>query len=113
MKDDLAYARDVWKHAVRARAHVAGLTLADFIADAKSQDAAFRCLEIMGEATKRISSDYRTSHPQIPWARMAGFRDVLAHGYDGLDYDLCWKIIQENVPAVIAQLEAIIPTETK
>ena len=110
MKDDAACARDVLKYALRARAHVEGLTYANFIDDAKSQDAAFRCLEIMGEATKRISADYRAAHPEIPWSRMAGFRDVLAHGYDGLDYELCWKIIMENVPAV-AQLEAIIPPE--
>lgn len=113
MKDDFAYVQDVLKHALRARAHVAGMTFADFVADLKSQDAAFRCLEIMGEATKRISAGYRAVHPEIPWARMAGFRDVLAHGYDGLDYELCWKIIQENVPAVIAQLEAIVPPEEK
>ncbi len=111
MKDDPAYVQDVLKHAVRVRAHVAGLTFDDFISDAKSQDAAFRCLEIMGEATKRISALYRSAHSEIPWARMAGFRDVLAHGYDGLDYQLCWKIIQENVPAVIAQLEAIVPPD--
>ena len=113
MKDDFAYAQDILKYALRARAHIQGLTLSGFIADEKSQDAASRCLKIMGEASKRISADYRAVHAEIPRARMAGFRDVLAHGYDGLDYQLCWKIIQENVPAVIAQIEAIIPPEEK
>lgn len=108
MKDDFAYVQDVLKYALRTRAHVAGLVFTDFIADEKSQDAALRCLEIMGEATKRLSQEYRGTHPEVPWARMAGFRDVLAHGYDGLDFELCWKILEENVPAVIAQLEAIV-----
>jgi uncharacterized protein with HEPN domain len=66
MKDDFAYTQDVLKYALRARAHVKDLTLTDFIADVKSQDAAFRCLEIMGEASKRISADYRAAHAEIP-----------------------------------------------
>lgn len=112
MKDDLDYVLDVLSYARRLRRHVEGQTLANFMAAEWMQDAAFRCLEIMGEATKRLSPAFRAAHPEFPWARVAGFRDVLAHGYDGLDYELCWKIIEENVPALIAQLEQISPPES-
>ena len=109
MKDNLACVKDILKYARRLRDHVGGRTFADFMAEDWMQDAAFRCLEIMGEAVKRLSPEFRAAHPTIPWKEAAGFRDVLAHGYDELDYELCWKIIQENVPLFVTQLEAIVP----
>ena len=54
------------------------------------QDALLRCLEVMGEATKRLSAGCRASHPEIPWRAMAGLRDVLIHAYDKVDLQEVW-----------------------
>ena len=59
------------------------------------QDALLRCLEVMGEATKRLSAGCRASHPEIPWRAMAGLRDVLIHAYDKLDLQEVWQAYRQ------------------
>ncbi|MCX5959714.1 MAG: DUF86 domain-containing protein [Cyanobacteria bacterium] len=59
------------------------------------QDALLRCLEVMGEATKRLSADCRASHPEIPWRAMAGLRDVLIHAYDKVDLQEVWQAYRQ------------------
>jgi len=62
------------------------------------QDAVIRNLEIIGEATKKISSDFRNQHPEIPWQQMAGLRDVLIHDYLYVDLEEIWLIIEHHLP---------------
>jgi uncharacterized protein with HEPN domain len=59
------------------------------------QDALLRCLEVMGEATKRLSAGCRASHPKIPWRAMAGLRDVLIHAYDKVDLQEVWQAYRQ------------------
>ncbi|MEL6552907.1 MAG: HepT-like ribonuclease domain-containing protein [Cyanobacteria bacterium J06621_11] len=56
---------------------------------------------IIGEATKRLSSEFRAQHPELPWSDMAGMRDVLAHQYDRLDFNLMWKVMHKSVPEML------------
>jgi uncharacterized protein with HEPN domain len=107
MKSDRAHVSDILSYARRLQGHVEGAAYEEFSTEAWMQDASFRCLEVIGEIVKRLTPAFRAAHPTIPWARVSGFRDVLAHGYDILDHELCWKIIQENVPALMAKLEEI------
>lgn len=112
MKDDLTRALDVLNYARRAQRHLAGKTYAQFASDELLQDAVIRCCEVMGEAAKCLSPRFRAAHSHINWSGMAGFRDVLIHGYDGVNCRRCWDIIVEEVPPVIAALEKIIPPQT-
>jgi len=59
------------------------------------QDALLRCLEVMGEAAKRLSAGCRASHPEIPWRAMAGLRDVLIHAYDKVDLQEVWQAYRQ------------------
>jgi uncharacterized protein with HEPN domain len=59
------------------------------------QDALLRCLEVMGEATKRLSAGCRASHREIPWRAMAGLRDVLIHAYDKVDLQEVWQAYRQ------------------
>ena len=52
----------------------------------------------MGEAVKRLSSEIRASHPDVPWSEMAGMRDVLIHGYDRVNFDRVWSAIKGSLP---------------
>ncbi len=72
------------------------------------QDAIIRQLEIIGEATKRLSSEVREDHPEIPWRRLAGLRDVLIHDYMSVDLEAVWAIVQDGVPALKACVERIL-----
>lgn len=71
--------------------------------------AVVRLLEILGEAAKNVSEEYRQDYPAIPWREIAGTRDRLIHGYFDVDLDIVWKIISVDLPALISQLEKILP----
>jgi uncharacterized protein with HEPN domain len=82
-----------------------------FFSDSHWQDAVIRQLEIMGEATKRLSQDVRSRYPDIPWKRMAGLRDVLIHDYFGVDLDMVWQIAQTYLPKLRPEVEAMLVSE--
>jgi uncharacterized protein with HEPN domain len=67
-----------------------------------------RQLEIIGEATKRLSEDLRSRHAEVPWRRIAGLRDVLIHDYMGVDLAAVWAITQENLPALKGEIQSIL-----
>lgn len=77
----------------RATTYVAGMSYEDFLGDIKTQDAAIRALEILGEASKDISGDLKTRFSEIPWKRIAGQRDKLIHNYFGVNLDIVWETI--------------------
>ena len=67
-----------------------------------------RTLEIAGEATKRLSSEFRIQHSMIPWRNMAGVRDKLIHDYFGVNIDIIWQIITLELPDVAEQIQKIL-----
>ena len=71
-----------------------------------------RSLEIIGEATKQVPQPFREEHPELPWRLMAGMRDRLIHDYGGVDYEIVWQTIAEDVPDLLAKLKAILGGET-
>lgn len=84
-----------------------------FIGDDKTIDAVVRNFEIIGEAANRIDSDYLTSNSDIEWNRMRGFRNGIIHNYFGIDYEIVWTIIENDLEELISQLELIITDYTK
>jgi uncharacterized protein with HEPN domain len=90
---------------------MAGIDKTAFDEDLMRQSAVIRQIEIMGEATKRISSSFRDSHPQIPWRQIAGMRDILIHAYDRVDANEVWTTTYDSIPRLITQLERIVPED--
>ncbi len=80
-----------------------------FLADRKTQSAVERQLEILGEAAKRLSPEYRERHPHVPWRRIAGLRDVLIHRYDNVDPNIVWETIDVALPELLRLLESLAP----
>jgi len=72
------------------------------------QDAVIRNLEIIGEATKNISSTTRQTAPSIPWQKMAGLRDVLIHDYFGVDLDTVWLVVENRLPDLAKQITLLL-----
>lgn len=62
------------------------------------QDAVTRRLEIIGEAAKNVDTDFRSKYPQIPWKKIAGMRDIIAHEYFGVRLDRIWDVVKEDLP---------------
>jgi len=71
-----------------------------FMSSRLVQDAVIRNLEVIGEATKRVSSELKTKNPHIPWREMAGMRDVLIHDYLGVDLAIVWNVVHRELPSV-------------
>ena len=61
--------------------------------------------QTIGEAARKISEEFKTSHPEFEWEDIIGFRHRLVHGYDVIDYDIMWDIIQSDVPRLLHHLE--------
>ena len=74
--------------------------------------ALVRSLEIIGEATKKLPKDFRTQYAQVNWDEMAGMRDVLIHDYFGIDYDVVWNTVRNDIPELQNELERIIEIES-
>ena len=79
---------------------VLGMTFEAFSSDKKTINAVIRSLEVLGEATKHIPASIRKKHPDIPWSKMAGLRDVLIHDYMGVDLKTVWKVVEERLPEI-------------
>ena len=80
---------------------------AAFLAEPMIQDAVLRNLEIIGEATKRLSPDLRDRHPDIPWRSMAALRDVLAHGYMSVDLEIVWDVVENRLGDLNERIQAL------
>ncbi len=80
MKDDRIYIDHIQQSIERIESYLSGKDHDSFSDDYLTQDAVVRQLEIIGEATKRISMEFKRENPQVPWLDMAGMRDVLIHG---------------------------------
>ncbi len=88
--------------------HSNNLEEEDFFKNEVLQKAFVRSLEIIGEATKKVDSDFKSKYYIIPWKEMAGMRDKLIHDYTGVDYILVWETIKNNIPELEFQINEII-----
>jgi uncharacterized protein with HEPN domain len=84
---DEAWLLDMLQACRRALQHAEGLTEQGFHASALYQDAIIRQLTVLGEAAKQTAPEFRDAHPEVPWKKIAGFRDVVVHAYFRLDLD--------------------------
>ncbi|MGQ9786674.1 MAG: HepT-like ribonuclease domain-containing protein [Anaerolineae bacterium] len=73
--------------------------------------ALVQCLAIIGEAASRITAAFQQQHPQVPWADIIGMRNRLVHAYFDVNLDILWHTIQDDLPPLIAQMEAILAAE--
>jgi uncharacterized protein with HEPN domain len=79
-----------------------------FLRDRKTQDAVIRNLEVVGEAVKNLSQQFRDQHPQVPWKRVAGMRDLLIHRYFGVKLETVWEVVTTELPGLRAAIEAML-----
>jgi uncharacterized protein with HEPN domain len=103
--EDMARLWDMLDAARTAIEYTRGLRFEDFLKDRRTRDAVERNLEIVGEAARRVSPETRANFPDIPWRSMIGLRNVLAHEYGDIRYEILWSIIQDKLNPLIRQLE--------
>ena len=84
---------------------------AAFEEDFKTQDAVIWRIEVIGEAVRRLSLEFRAAYPDIPWQQIAGMRSNLIHEYDWVDLVAVWEVAQHDIPTLIAQIQPLIPPD--
>ncbi|MGC8638043.1 MAG: DUF86 domain-containing protein [Athalassotoga sp.] len=80
----------------------------EFYQSEQIQDAVLRRLEIIGEATKNISDDFKDQFPQLPWKEMAGIRDVIIHDYFGINLRRIWLTVKQDLPTLETLIEEVL-----
>lgn len=82
-------------------------SLEEFSTRSMVVDAVLKNLEVIGEAAKRIPDFLKEKHPDVPWNRVVGLRNVIVHGYFAVDPEIIWKIVREQLPELKEKIEAI------
>jgi uncharacterized protein with HEPN domain len=95
-------------HAREAVEMARGRFRADLDTDRQMNLALVRLMEVIGEAATRVPEDFRRRYPEVPWRDVADLRNRLIHGYDTVDFDRLWTIIEQDLPPLIEQLEVIV-----
>jgi len=98
MKDDLTYIEHINECIDKIKRFTFQLTQENFNNNEMVQDAVIRNIEIIGEAAKQISNQFREQYTDIPWKEITGMRDKLIHDYMGVDTEIVWNTVRTDIP---------------
>lgn len=108
MSRDSVILLDILRAARLSIEFLSGTDKPHFLKDAKTQSAVLHQLLLVGEAVKRLSEEFRSQYSDVPWAKIAGMRNVLIHRYDDVDLEEVWRTLERDIPALIVRLEAMV-----
>lgn len=100
--------RQLAEYAHRAQELCGQNALPEIVADWQKRAVFERVMEILGEAVKRLPVELCARYPAVEWRLVAGMRDRVSHGYDGIDYQMLWDTVQQDVPTLLATAEQML-----
>ena len=100
-RDESLYLADIQESCEKVLRFTKGMTYKDFAHDDLHFDAVLRNLEIIGEAVKNISEETRQKYPNVKWRKIAGFRDIVAHEYFGVNEETVWDIVENEISILL------------
>lgn len=109
--EQLGRLRDILEAARLIASYLSDTTETSFRADRQKQDAVIRRIEIIGEATAHLSQSTRQALPELPFRKMRGMRNIVAHDYANVDLNIVWQVATVHLPEVCAMLEKFFATQ--
>jgi len=106
-KDNQVYITDIQNAIKRIEDYTNGVDFEIFQNEEMRHDAVIRQLEIVGEATNRLSNEFSQDHPNFPFKEAVAMRNFLIHGYDDVDLKVVWKTVQEDIPILKRNIESL------
>jgi uncharacterized protein with HEPN domain len=109
-RDD-AYLLDMLLATRKVQQFTQGVTWNQFQDDEMLQNAVMRLIQIVGEAARKVSPEFKQAHPEIPWQGIIGMRNRLVHDYFRIEPSRVWEVIEKDLPALIPLIEPLIPPD--
>ncbi|WP_375326086.1 DUF86 domain-containing protein [Flagellimonas sp. GZD32] len=103
-RDNTLLIQDMIESARKILTYTKDMSFVNFQNDSKTIDAVIRNFEIIGEAANRITETYKTENPEIEWIYLRGFRNRIVHEYFGIDLEIVWQIIEDDLPKLLETL---------
>jgi len=110
-RDYNLYIEDMLTSMQRIEEYIGEMGFREFKMNYLVVDAIIRNFEIIGEASKNITPEIKDKYPEIPWKKMYGLRNLIAHEYFGIDYEMIWEISKNNLPQNSIDLKNILEKE--
>jgi len=107
-RNESLYLGDIQESCEKILRFTKGMTYKEFIHDDLHFDAVLRNLEVIGEAVKNISEETRITYPNVKWRKIAGFRDIVAHEYFGVNEETVWDIVKNQVPGLLEIVKTML-----
>ena len=111
-KEDIIFVEHILDSLNKIEKFIDNFSERKFLEDEKLQDAVIRRIEIIGEAAKNISSDFKKKYPNVPWVKITGMRDKLIHHYFGINLKIIWNVIKEDIPMLKREIILILKKES-
>lgn len=107
LRDFKLYLDDIIIACTHILDYTAGYTFATFERDQKTIDAVIRNIEIIGEASRKIPETIKSRYPEISWRESTAMRNIVAHEYFGIDLEIIWQTIKQDIPKLKSDIEKI------
>ena len=108
MHRDYAFLYDILNSAKTAVNYLENVNIEDFYNNIMLQDSVIRRIEIIGEASSKVSIESQKKHPHLPWREMKKMRNILIHEYDDVNLDIVWNTVKKELPSLIKGIEKIL-----
>ena len=112
-RDSRLYLSDILDSGIAILEFVKELSFEGFCKDRKTHSAVIREFEVIGEAVGKLSEELKRKHPAIEWQDIKDFRNLLIHEYFGVDLEIVWKIVQDDLPALMNVVREILLKESE
>lgn len=103
--------RDILAAASKIVARTCDLDFRTFVEDEWMQDAVLRNLAVIGEAARHVPAGFVEKYPEVPWRSVCDMRNIVVHEYFGVDLNIIWTTIREDLPVLISQMKTIMEKE--